>query len=132
MRSDILFAAPSRFFGEDAFYVKRDAFRFVQYLESIGVSSKMLLLSPETGSAIPLDKRLLVAPYAQWISPEFWKKFGVGTVVVYGFGVIHPRRMPPVFQAIRDAGCRLVFQMDTAFGFPAFPYRSWTMFKRQY
>ncbi len=132
MESDILFAVPSRFVGDDAFYTKRDAFRFVQYLDSIGISTKMVLLPPATGEGVPSDKRLLITPYAQWISPEFWKGFCVRTIVVYGFGVIRPRRMLSVFRAIRDAGCRLVFQMDTAFGFPAFPYRTWTMFKRQY
>ena len=132
MKSDVLFAAPSRFVGDDSFYVKRDAFRFVQHLESAGVSAKMVLRPPETGDGVPRDKRLLVAPYAQWISPEFWKGFGVRTVLVYGFGVIRPHRMPPVFRAIRGAGCRAVFQMDTAFGLPAFPYRAWTMLKRRY
>ena len=132
MNSDVLFAAPSRFVGDDAFYVKRDAFRFVQHLENAGVSAKMVLLPSATGDGVPRDKRLLVAPYEQWTSPEFWKGFGVRTVVVYAFGVIRPRRMSPVFRAIRDAGCRIVFQMDTAFGLVRFPDRCWTMCKRRY
>lgn len=132
MNSGVLFAAPSRFVGDDAFYVKRDAFRFVQHLESVSVSAKMVLLPSATGDGVPRDKRLLVAPYGQWTSPEFWKGFGVRTVVVYAFGVIRPRRMPPVFRAIRDAGCRVVFQMDTAFGLVRFPDRCWTMCKRRY
>lgn len=132
MNGGILFASPSRFVGDDAFYVKRDAFRFVQYLESAGVSAKMVLLPSATGEGVPRDKRLLVAPYEQWTSPEFWKGFGVRTVVVYAFGVIRPRRMPPVFRAIRGAGCRVVFQMDTAFGLVRFPDQCWTMSKRRY
>ena len=112
--------------------MQRDAFRFVLYLESIGLSTKMLLLSPETGEVVPRDRRLLVAPYGQWISPAFWKGVGVRTVFVYAFGAISPRGMLPVFRAVRNADCRLVFQMDTAFGLPAFPYRAWTMFKRRY
>jgi hypothetical protein len=132
MNGGILFAAPRRYEGDNAFYTKRDAFRFVQHLESTGVSAKMVLLPSATGDGVPRDKRLLVASYAQWISPEFWKGFGVRTVVVYAFGVIRPRRMPAVFRAIRDAGCRVVFQMGSAFGLPAFPYRAWTMFKRRY
>ncbi len=132
MNASVLFASPSRYEGDDAFYVKRDAFRFVQHLESAGVSAKMVLLPPVTGEGVFRDERLLVAPCAQWISPEFWKGFGVRTVLVYGFGVIRPRRMPPVFRAIRDAGCRVVFQMDTAFGLVRFPDRCWTMCKRRY
>ena len=92
----------------------------------------MVLLPPVSGEGVPRDNRLLVAPYEQWTSPEFWKGFEVRTIVVYGFGVIRPRRMPPVFLAIRDAGCRIVFQMDTAFGLVRFPDRCWTMCKRRY
>jgi hypothetical protein len=132
MNGGILFASPSRYEGDDAFYVKRDAFRFVRHLEGAGVSAKLVLLPPENGEGVPRDGRLLVAPYGQWTSPEFWKGFGVRTVVVYAFGVIRPRRMPPVFRAIRDAGCRVVFQMDTAFGLVRFPDRFWTMCKRRY
>ena len=132
MKSDVLFAAPSQFAGDDAFYVKRDAFRFVQYLESIVVSAKMVLLPSATGKGVPADKRLLVAPYAQWTSPEFLNGFGVRTVVVYGFGVICPRKMLPVFRAVREAGCRLVFQMDSGVGLSTFLFRPWTSFKRRY
>ena len=132
MNARVLFASPSRYEGDDAFYVKRDAFRFVEYFQRIGISTRMVLLSAKTGGETPGDERLVVAPYERWINPDFWKAFNVQIVVVYSFGVIRPRQMPPVFRAIRGAGCRVVFQMDTAFGLVRFPDRCWTMSKRRY
>ena len=132
MNGDILFAAPRCYEGDNASYMKRHAFRFVEYFQSVCISTKMVLLSAEPGGETPGDERLVVAPYQRWIDPDFWKAFNVRTVVVDSFGVIRPRQMPPVFRAIRAAGCRVVFQMDTAFGLVRFPARCWTMGKRRY
>lgn len=132
MNAPILFASPNRFVGDNAFYVKRDAFRFVEFFQSVGISTKLVLLSSETGGETPGDERLVAEPFERWIDPDFWKAFNVRTVIVYSFGVLRPRQMPPVFRAIRGAGCRVVFQMDTAFGLVRFPDRCWTMSKRRY
>ena len=132
MNAPILFASPNRFVGDNAFYVKRDAFRFVEFFQSVGISTKLVLLSSETGGETPGDERLVAEPFERWIDPDFWKAFNVRTVIVYSFGVLRPRQMPPVFRAIRGAGCRVVFQMDTAFGLVRFPDWCWTMSKRRY
>lgn len=90
MNGGILFASPSRYEGDDAFYVKRDAFRFVEYFQRIGISTRMVLLSAKMGGETPGDERLVVAPYERWIDPDFWKAFNVRTVIVYSFGVLRP------------------------------------------
>lgn len=66
---------PSLYEGDDAFCAKRDAFRFVDYFQSIGISTKLVLLSAETGGETPGDEQLVVAPYVRWINPDFWKAF---------------------------------------------------------
>ena len=132
MTDRILFVSPGYFRGDDAPHMLRDSFRYVRHLETKGVSARLLLLLEPDCSADPRDRRLSAAPYEKWIDSAFWRSWGVGTVMMYSYGVLSPRAMLPVFQAIRAAGCRIVFQMDAGLGLPAFPYRPWTMFKRRY
>lgn len=128
----ILFVSPGYFRGDDAPHMQRDAFRYVQYLERTGRSARLLLLSEPTCLKKPSDPRLAAAPYEKWTDPTFWESFDSDTVMMYSYGGLSPRKMLPVFQAIRDAGARIFFQMDAGLGLPAFPYRCWTMFKRRY
>ncbi len=132
MSNRILFVSPGYFRGDDSPHMLRDAFRYVRYLETRGVSARLLLLLEPGCSEEPRDRRLSAAPYEKWIDSAFWRSWDVGIVMMYSYGVLSPRAMLPVFQAIRDAGCRIVFQMDAGLGLPAFPYRIWTLLKRRY
>lgn len=90
MNGDILFAAHRRYEGDNASYMKRNAFRFVEYFQSVRISTKMVLLSAETGGETPGDERLVVEPFERWIDPDFWKAFNVRTVIFYSFGALRP------------------------------------------
>ncbi|MBQ3809000.1 MAG: glycosyltransferase [Kiritimatiellae bacterium] len=132
MSDRILFVSPGYFRGDDAPHMLRDAFRYVRHLETKGASARLLLLLEPGCSAEPCDHRLSAAPYEKWIDSAFWRSWDVGIVMMYSYGVLSPHAMLLVFQAIRDAGCRIVFQMDAGLGLPAFPYRIWTLLKRRY
>lgn len=132
MKDSILFASPGYYRGVDEPHMRRDAFRFVEYRRKLGFDTRLLLLSAPGCESLPRDFRLAAAPLEKWLDPCFWLETDAKTLFVYAYGCIKPKTMSGVFDAVRKAGLKLVFQTDSGLGLPAFPYRPWTIFKRRY
>lgn len=112
---------PVRFRGDESFF-SRDSGLLCKGFQAIGVSSRAIMPGPE----MPDDCRedLIRTPYRNLESAEWWKATGAQGVVLYAWGA---SRYFPVARAIRQAGLKLVCNMDTSgtFGILGGPLAYW-------
>ena len=101
-----LTCSPYAFVGGDVFF-SRDSGLLQRGFQSIGIGSKAVIEGvPKHGD----HPDLIRASAADLRDPQWWKGLHAEGVVLYAWGL---PQYTPVARAIREAGCRLVLNMDT-------------------
>jgi len=112
---------PVSFRGDPGFFA-RDSGLLCKGFQAIGVPCRAIMPGPE----MPDDCRedLIRTPYQNLESAGWWKASGAQGVVLYAWGA---PRYYPIARAIRQAGLKLVCNMDTSgtFGILGRPFEYW-------
>lgn len=112
---------PVSFRGDPGFFA-RDSGLLCKGFQAIGVPSRAIMPGPE----MPDDCRedLIRTPYRNLESAAWWKASGAQGVVLYAWGA---PRYYPIARAIRQAGLKLICNMDTSgtFGVLGGPLEYW-------
>lgn len=116
-----LTCAPVRFPGDEGFFA-RDSGLLCRGFQAIGVPCQTVMPGPPLPGDCHED--LIRTDYDNLESPDWWKATGAQGAVLYAWGA--PRYLP-IARAIRQAGLRLVCNMDTSgtFGVLGGPLEYW-------
>lgn len=116
-----LTCAPVRFQGDEGFFA-RDSGLLCKGFQAVGVPCKAVMPGPPLPGDCQED--LIRTRYTNLERPEWWKATGAQGAVLYAWGA--PRYLP-IARAIRQAGLKLLCNMDTSgtFGIWGGPFEYW-------